>query len=62
LPATLALAYQTTNGKSKRKDGSKTGLAKPQAYVVEYAANVADLGPCGSIIDPIPATAQPSNG
>ena len=34
----------------------ETGLAKLQAYVVEYAANVADLGPYGSIIEPIPAT------
>jgi hypothetical protein len=34
----------------------ETGLAKLQAYVVEYAANVADLGPYGSITEPSPAT------
>lgn len=29
-----------------------TSLAKLQAYVVEYAANVADLGPTGSVLSP----------
>jgi hypothetical protein len=31
----------------------EAGLAKLQAYVVDSAANVADLGPYGSIIEPI---------
>jgi len=31
----------------------ETGLAKLQAYVVEYATNVVDLGPYRSIIEPI---------
>ncbi|KAI1627942.1 hypothetical protein EDD37DRAFT_286894 [Exophiala viscosa] len=33
-----------------------TSLAKLQAYVVEYAANVADLGPTGSVVSPAPGS------
>lgn len=32
----------------------ETSLAKLQSYVVEYAANIADLGPTGSVLAPSP--------
>jgi hypothetical protein len=32
----------------------ETSLAKLQSYVVEYAANIADLGPTGSVVAPSP--------
>jgi hypothetical protein len=32
----------------------ETSLAKLQSYVVEYAANIADLGPTGSVLAPPP--------